>query len=115
MERKYLLCFYPSPTGVRVSRSGMDVDIRAPLVISDAGVINTFTNLLPKEIAEKSVQKAGAVFSDLTALNAGLKSLTENLVGALDDTGLTALDNLTTSVTETVVKNLENILTRTTF
>ena len=77
--------------------------------LDDAGVSGTDLEVAVKEIAEKSVQKAGAVFSDLTALNAGLKSLTENLVGALDDTGMTALDNLTTSVTETVVKNLENI------
>ncbi|XP_013411792.1 putative all-trans-retinol 13,14-reductase [Lingula anatina] len=42
--------------GVKVekSKSGDEVDIFAPLVISDAGVLNTFTSLLPREIAETS-------------------------------------------------------------
>jgi all-trans-retinol 13,14-reductase len=39
--------------GVRVK----DTDIQAPLIISDAGVINTFNNILPKEIAAKSRYK----------------------------------------------------------
>jgi len=41
-------------TGVTVSRSNGSVDIHAPLVISDAGVVNTFTKLLPQEIANQS-------------------------------------------------------------
>jgi all-trans-retinol 13,14-reductase len=40
--------------GVRVNRSSGPVDIVAPLVISDAGVINTFTKLLPQEVAKRS-------------------------------------------------------------
>ena len=39
--------------GVRVHK-GDDIDIRAPIVISDAGVMNTFTRLLPPEVAQKS-------------------------------------------------------------
>lgn len=30
------------------------MDLRAPLVISDAGFLNTFDRLLPKEISEKT-------------------------------------------------------------
>jgi hypothetical protein len=41
-------------TGVRVGRSSGPVDIQAPLVISDAGVVNTFTKLLPAEVAKQS-------------------------------------------------------------
>lgn len=41
-------------TGVRVERTSGDVDILASMVISDAGVINTYNSLLPKEIAVKS-------------------------------------------------------------
>ena len=40
--------------GVRVRRNGRDIDIPAPMVISDAGVSNTFRNLLSKEIAERT-------------------------------------------------------------
>ncbi|ELT89885.1 hypothetical protein CAPTEDRAFT_174975 [Capitella teleta] len=40
--------------GVRVGRSSGDVDIFAPIVISDAGAVNTFKSLVPKEIAAKS-------------------------------------------------------------
>jgi len=41
-------------TGVKVGRTSGTVEVFAPLVISDAGVINTFTKLLPQEIAKKS-------------------------------------------------------------
>jgi all-trans-retinol 13,14-reductase len=40
--------------GVRVAKSSGEVEIRAPLVISDAGVVNTFKTLLPKEVAAQS-------------------------------------------------------------
>ena len=40
--------------GVRVSRGENDVDVYAPLVISDAGLVNTFKTLLPPTIADKS-------------------------------------------------------------
>ena len=46
------VCFLTS--GVRVHKPGGDIDVMAPLVISDAGVVNTFKTLLPKEIACKS-------------------------------------------------------------
>ena len=41
-------------TGVRVNRNGRDTDIAAKMVISDAGVANTFRNLLPRHVAEKT-------------------------------------------------------------
>jgi all-trans-retinol 13,14-reductase len=40
--------------GVRVARSSGPVDLFAPLIISDAGVVNTFTKLLAPEVAKKS-------------------------------------------------------------
>ena len=40
--------------GVRVGRSSGPVDVFAPLVISDAGAVNTFTKLLPTDVARKS-------------------------------------------------------------
>ena len=46
------LCFVIS--GVRVHKSSGDVDVFAKMVISDAGAINTFTKLLPKQISVKS-------------------------------------------------------------
>ncbi len=40
--------------GVRVSKGQEEIDITAPIVISAAGVINTFKTLLPKQVAEKT-------------------------------------------------------------
>ena len=40
--------------GVRVARPSGDVDVSAPIVISDAGLINTYQSLLPPEVAQKS-------------------------------------------------------------
>lgn len=40
-------------TGVTVKRGNQLVDIMAPLVISDAGMMNTYNKLLPREIQEK--------------------------------------------------------------
>ncbi|XP_014673647.1 PREDICTED: putative all-trans-retinol 13,14-reductase [Priapulus caudatus] len=40
--------------GVKVQKSSGDINIFAPLIISDAGVFNTLQNLLPREIAAKS-------------------------------------------------------------
>ncbi|XP_074658852.1 all-trans-retinol 13,14-reductase-like [Tubulanus polymorphus] len=40
--------------GVRIHKSSGDFDIFAPRIISNAGLINTFTGMLPKEIAVKS-------------------------------------------------------------
>ncbi|XP_078690804.1 all-trans-retinol 13,14-reductase-like [Branchiostoma floridae x Branchiostoma belcheri] len=39
--------------GVRVHKSSGDIDIHAPIVISDAGLYNTYQSLLPKEVAVK--------------------------------------------------------------
>lgn len=40
--------------GVRVTKGSESTDIWAPMVISSAGMYNTFQRLLPKELAEKS-------------------------------------------------------------
>jgi len=37
-----------------VHRSSGDVDLFAKRIISDAGIMNTFKHLLPKEVAEKA-------------------------------------------------------------
>ena len=39
---------------MRVGKSTGQVDIHAPLVVSDAGVVNTFTKLLMPTIAKRS-------------------------------------------------------------
>ena len=41
-------------SGVQVQKGSEQFEIRAPLVISNAGVYNTFQTLLPKEVREKS-------------------------------------------------------------
>jgi len=41
-------------SGVRVGKSAGAVDLHAPLIISDAGAVNTFTQLLPASVAKKS-------------------------------------------------------------
>jgi len=41
--------------GVRVGSSGKIVDIHVPIVISDAGIHNTFLKLLPENIANQSI------------------------------------------------------------
>ena len=40
--------------GVRVGRKSGDVTVRAPRVISGAGLYNTFERLLPRHVASKS-------------------------------------------------------------
>ena len=57
--------------GVRVRRNGRDIDISAPMVISDAGVSNTFRNLLPKEIAERTGKNCVRKWSTVLTLKQG--------------------------------------------
>lgn len=40
-------------TGVTVKKGGEDVEVRAPVVISNCGIYNTFQKLLPPEIQAK--------------------------------------------------------------
>jgi len=40
-------------TGIAVKRGSQSILIRAPLVISDAGIFNTYNKLLPREMSEK--------------------------------------------------------------
>ena len=70
-------------TGVAVKRGNQSVLIHAPLVISDAGIFNTYNKLLPREISEKfnlnsSLKK---VQSGIAALQVfvGLKGSPEEL------------------------------------
>lgn len=41
-------------SGVRISKTGGDIEINAPLIISDAGINNTLHKLLDQEVAVKS-------------------------------------------------------------
>jgi len=40
--------------GVRVQKGGAEYEVKAPIVISSAGVYNTFLKLLPKVVAQRS-------------------------------------------------------------
>jgi len=51
---KQILCEDGKAVGVRVEKSSGDIDLFAPMIISDAGAINTFKTLLPPEVADKS-------------------------------------------------------------
>lgn len=70
-------------TGVAVKRGSQSVLINAPLVISDAGIFNTYNKLLPQEISEKFHLKSSLkkVHSSIAALQVfvGLKGNQEEL------------------------------------
>ena len=69
--------------GVKVLKGSEVHEIKAPLVISDAGVYNTFGSLLPKEVAQKSYfydlcqqfKPAPAAFSVFVGLDASNEEL----------------------------------------
>jgi len=69
--------------GVKVLKGSEVHEIKAPLVISDAGVYNTFDSLLPKEVAQKSYfydlckqfKPAPAAFSVFVGLDASNEEL----------------------------------------
>lgn len=69
--------------GVRVERTSGDVDILAPVVISDAGAVNTFKSLVPKPIAAKS-SIAGLIGSKVTS-GVGCMSVFVGLKGTTDE------------------------------
>ena len=58
-------------------------ELRAPIVVSDAGVINTFEKLLPRKVAEETgyAQKARAIGASIAHLSLyiGLQGTTEEL------------------------------------
>eukprot|EP00095_Tigriopus_kingsejongensis_P004126 snap_masked-scaffold122_size333723-processed-gene-2.17 protein:Tk04126 transcript:snap_masked-scaffold122_size333723-processed-gene-2.17-mRNA-1 annotation:"hypothetical protein BRAFLDRAFT_119025" len=49
-----IICQDGQAVGVMVEKAGSLIDLRAPLVISNAGVYNTFQRLLPSKIANSS-------------------------------------------------------------
>ncbi len=49
-----ILCDGDRAVGVRVEKGTQSFEIRAPLIISNAGAYNTFQRLLPKQVADKS-------------------------------------------------------------
>ncbi|XP_070565727.1 all-trans-retinol 13,14-reductase-like [Ptychodera flava] len=70
-------------TGVRVHKSSGDVDIHAPLIISDAGFFNTFEKLLPPHALSmaglKHIQKDLKHGHGFISLFVGLKGTAEEL------------------------------------
>nr|XP_054767019.1 all-trans-retinol 13,14-reductase-like [Lytechinus pictus] len=69
--------------GVRVARTTGDVDIHAPLIISDAGLVNTYQKLLPLETVKKHdlMDKFKGTRTALAGFSVfvGLKGSTEEL------------------------------------
>jgi len=69
--------------GVAVKRGNQSVEIKAPLVISDAGMMNTYSKLLPREVSEKYQlgSDLGQVQNSMAALSlfVGLKGSHEEL------------------------------------
>jgi len=74
-------------TGVRVGSSSKAVDIHAPIVISDAGIHNTFLKLLPEKIASRSLCWPLACRSQPSA---GCLSIFIGLKGTAEELGLKA-------------------------
>ncbi|XP_070565714.1 all-trans-retinol 13,14-reductase-like [Ptychodera flava] len=72
--------------GVRVHKSSGDVDVHAPMVISDAGFFNTFDRLLPKEVSQKAGFKS-MVHKEIRN-GVGAMSLFVGLNGSKEELGL---------------------------
>ena len=74
--------------GVSVRHAGSVYDISAPLVISDAGIMNTFKKLLPQDFARKNFVKRNLL---KTARNGmALMSIFIGLDGTKEELGLKA-------------------------
>ncbi|XP_077979087.1 all-trans-retinol 13,14-reductase-like [Glandiceps talaboti] len=73
--------------GVRVHKSSGDIDLHAPIVISDAGFYNTVERLLPAKIADKAGYKS--ITKDIRH-GPGAMSLFVGLKGTKEELGLKA-------------------------
>lgn len=73
--------------GVRVNRSSGPVDIHARVVISDAGVLNTFTKLLPLQIANKT-DIYGLLERSVVGPSVGCMSVFVGLNGTAEELGI---------------------------
>jgi len=73
--------------GVRVGSPGKSIDIHAPIVISDAGIHNTFLKLLPEAVASQSICWPLAIRSQPSA---GCLSIFIGLKGTAEELGLKA-------------------------
>ena len=51
--------------GVRVKKTSGDIDVHAPIVISNAGIANTFGKLLPKEVTPNKGERLGKKYYNL--------------------------------------------------
>ena len=69
--------------GVRVSKGNQDHTVLAPIVISAAGVVNTFSKLLPEKVVKESGINMGTVKS-----GAALFSVFVGLEGSKEELGL---------------------------
>jgi len=74
--------------GVSVRNGGNVYDISAPLVISDAGIMNTFRKLLPQDFARKNFMKKDVLKTTRSGL--ALMSVFIGLDGTKEELGLKA-------------------------
>ena len=96
--------------GVRVHRSSGDVDIYAPLVISNAGVMNTMTYLLPTDIAQKSPMYS-LIKKDKVRPSIACVQLFVGLRGTSKELGLKA-QNIWTYTSTDFKNDLQNYLSK---
>ncbi len=53
-KANFSVWFSANFSGVLAEKGGIEYEVKAPVIISNAGLINTFTELLPREVANKS-------------------------------------------------------------
>ena len=70
-----------------MERSSGDIDLFAPVIISDAGAINTFHVLLPREIALKS-SYSRLLGAKLVESGVGAMSIFVGLRGTAEELGI---------------------------
>ncbi|XP_026884070.2 all-trans-retinol 13,14-reductase isoform X2 [Electrophorus electricus] len=86
-DLRAVLCYVFGTYGVSVLKGQEEVHVQAPLVISDAGIFNTYNQLLPRE-----VQKFPAIQKQLGMLRHGAGGLSVflGLAGSKEELGLKA-------------------------
>ncbi|XP_002732825.2 all-trans-retinol 13,14-reductase-like [Saccoglossus kowalevskii] len=102
--------------GVRVHKSSGDVDIHAPIIISDAGFFNTFQSLLPPQIMDKSgfkpMVKKGTIKHGVGAMSifVGLKGSKEDLALEGRNWWVYTSNDITNITEEYIGRSVENVL-----
>jgi len=98
---------------VRVARSSDSVDLFAKTIVSDAGAINTFKTLLPREVATKSaiypmIDKVGPSLSFITTF-VGMEGSKEELNLPSGNTWYYASQDINTSVEKYLSLSAEDV------